>query len=153
MDDPRFSPALKSLIDFSKPNTIVEVGSWKGQSAVAFLQFAKDNGLSPRILCIDTWLGSIEHWENRYTNGEFSFESLGVIDGQPSILQDFRRLIDAWGFSNQVEILRCPSAYSGHFLSENWFMADLVYIDASHKHYQKQSSQEMTSVGKQFVWL
>lgn len=133
MCEPRFSSALKSLIEFSKPNTIVEFGSWKGQSAVAFLQFAKDIGLYPQILCVDTWLGSIEHWENRYPDGEFSFESLGVIDGQPSILQDFRCLIDSWGFSSQVKILRCPSAYSGHFLSENWFMTDLVYIDASHR--------------------
>jgi hypothetical protein len=130
--EPRILDSFKDLITIIRPNKVVEFGSWKGQSAVAFLTLARNAGLDTEILCVDTWLGSSEHWNNRYPDGEFSFKSLGLQNGEPSILDDFRKMITDYGFYRQVSILRCPSQFSGAFLSSCWSDANLIYLDADH---------------------
>jgi hypothetical protein len=37
---------------------VIEIGSWKGASV------ARMHALSPTtaFICVDTWLGSVEHW-------------------------------------------------------------------------------------------
>jgi cephalosporin hydroxylase len=55
-----------TLIDELTPALIIEVGSWKGGSAIHMGRLIKERRLDCRIVCIDTWLGSLEHWNQRH---------------------------------------------------------------------------------------
>lgn len=130
---PRRLKSFEDLLAISLPSKIVEIGSWKGQSAVGMLEIASTLKLRPNILCVDTWLGSIEHWTNRFPDSEFNFEALKIHNGEPSLLKEFWGLVTTYHFENQVEILRAPSNCVSAFLFENHRDADLVYIDGDHK--------------------
>jgi hypothetical protein len=142
---PRLLESFSHLIEIIHPQQIVEIGSWEGRSCLGFLTFAKAQGFHPKILCIDTWLGSIEHWHNTYPNDEFSHSSLGLSDGEPQILDVFRRSIREFAFEEQVEILRCPSAYSYYYLNDRYVDTDLVYIDGDHTTSAVLKDLELTS--------
>lgn len=129
---PRLLKSFEDLILITRPSKIVELGSWKGQSAVGLLTYAKAHGFQAEILCVDTWLGSLEHWSNRFPNSEFNFESLGLHEGEPSILAEFKSFIAEWKFDSQVSILRCPSKFAENYLSSHWSETDLIYVDADH---------------------
>ena len=54
------SPAFDELIRQARPRLIIEVGTWKGASAVSMAKAAKSGGMPTKIICIDTWLGALE---------------------------------------------------------------------------------------------
>ena len=56
--DPLFEEIIRKL----SPGVIVEVGSWLGASAIHMAKIVKSLGLGTRIICVDTWLGSPEHF-------------------------------------------------------------------------------------------
>src|SRR5687768_5229089 len=60
-DDPLLVEAIHAL----RPARICEVGSWKGRSAINMAKAVKSLGLNTEIVCVDTWLGSPEHWLRR----------------------------------------------------------------------------------------
>jgi hypothetical protein len=53
---------LASLIEHVRPEHVVEIGSWKGHSANFMADRCRELGLPARIVCVDTFLGSAEHW-------------------------------------------------------------------------------------------
>ena len=54
------SPIFSALIQTLKPRHIIEVGTWKGQSAITMARAVKAQGLATKITCVDTWLGALE---------------------------------------------------------------------------------------------
>ena len=128
----RDSQALRELVDLIRPGLIVEFGSWEGRSALTFLTQSKQSGLTTRIICVDTWLGSREHWEDFFPGSEFSFENLRVEGGEPHVLETFKEAIRSHGFSKRVEIIRAPTNFATPFLRRTGVSPDLVYIDADH---------------------
>ena len=55
------TPILKQVFDASKPKLIVEVGTWKGKSAIWWAEQMRDNNIDGAVVCIDTWLGGLDH--------------------------------------------------------------------------------------------
>src|SRR6185295_14421751 len=53
------SPAFRELILRVKPRLIVEVGTWKGASAIHMADIVAETKLDAQILCVDTWLGAL----------------------------------------------------------------------------------------------
>src|SRR5437868_5242522 len=51
---------LRSAFDNVKPRIIVEVGSWKGASALFWADLFRKNNIDGVVICIDTWLGGLE---------------------------------------------------------------------------------------------
>jgi hypothetical protein len=156
----RRDKALKDLIRIIRPIEIVEVGSWEGRSCIGFLEIADELGIQTKILCVDTWLGSHEHWFNKLPNSEWGFDSLKVVEGEPQILETFRSNVRDSGFENQVSILRCPSEFTGKYLRENHFQAELIYVDACHEFHAvkrdleiaKSSFNNINISGDDFIW-
>ena len=60
---PRESQALVNLVEVLKPLKVLEFGSWQGRSALSFMAEMKRLSLDGEITCVDTWLGSPEHWD------------------------------------------------------------------------------------------
>lgn len=129
---PRNSQALRDLVDYVRPNLIVEFGSWEGRSALAFLTQSKISGLTTRIICVDTWLGSAEHWADLLPGTEFSYDNLRVQSGEPQVLNTFKQAIREHGFNKQVEIVRAPTHFAAPFLRRTGVAPELIYIDADH---------------------
>ena len=60
-------PVFREVLTELKPKFIVEVGTWKGSSAFHMADILLEIGHRDfEIVCVDTWLGSVEHWTQLY---------------------------------------------------------------------------------------
>jgi hypothetical protein len=134
-------PILKQLVEGLRPHLIIEVGSWKGRSAINMARYAKEAGVDVEILCIDTWLGSPEHWLNR-DNPNF-YPSLRVQNGSPRLYETFLSNVIATGFTEVITPFRVPSETAFHVLSRLGVRAPLIYVDAGHEEDSVRRDIEM----------
>lgn len=121
------STVFPFLIEKIRPKTIIEVGSWLGASAVHMAQRTKQFGLDTGIICIDTWLGSLEHWR-----GKEDRLQLELKNGYPTFYENFLSNVLRLKCEDVILPLPMPSLIAAKFLKEKNIMADMVYIDASH---------------------
>lgn len=128
----RVGSQFQDLIHSVRPSLMVEVGSWQGASIIRFLQEADGAGLDTHAICVDTWLGSPEHWLNKNPSGEWAFSALGVSNGEPQFIETFRRNIEDFGYSGRVELVRAGSEAALAYLEVRGTQPDLIYIDGDH---------------------
>ena len=127
------------------PKRILEIGSWHGRSAVTFVWQARNLGLETRVLCVDTWLGSKEHWLDHFPGGEWSRAALELRDGQPSFIDRFWENVRRYGLEKNIEVLRAPSNVALAYLEAERESFDLVYIDGDHSYRQVREDLEASS--------
>ena len=123
---------FRDLIEVFTPDLLLEVGSWHGSSAITFLNHARELGLPTKIICVDTWLGSIEHWLDALPDSEWSRDSLGIVNGEPQFIESFRKNISDAGLEERVEIVRAPSDIALPYLEGVGRHVDVAYIDGDH---------------------
>ena len=63
-----------------------EVGSWKGRSAINMARAVKTLDLPAEIVCVDTWLGSPEHWLKQHAEW---YKSLRIANGMPQLYYNY----------------------------------------------------------------
>src|SRR6185369_233606 len=60
-------PIFRKLIEQVRPRRILELGTWYGQSAITMAKACREQPFQMaehiEILCVDTFLGSVEHWQ------------------------------------------------------------------------------------------
>lgn len=153
------SPAFRELITEAKPRLIIEVGTWKGASALEMAGVARELGLSTQIVCVDTWLGALEFWTDQ-TDPE-RYLSLRLRHGYPSVYYQFLANVCHKGF--QKEIVPFPQTAT---TAASWFrhygiIADMIYVDASHEeedvyedlcNYWGLVSNDGILFGDDYVW-
>src|SRR5262245_29559854 len=71
-----------------RPQLVLEVGTWKGASAVLLADALKRHRIDGRIICVDTWLGAVEFWTNQYPDMD-RFAALNVQFGYPRVYDQF----------------------------------------------------------------
>lgn len=120
-------PIFNDLISQMRPKTVVEVGTWLGQSACTMARSMRSNDLDSVLICVDTWLGSLEHWSAVHSRA-----SLDLKNGRPTIYESFMTNVDREGLSGYVMPIPLPSAIACKLLSD--VRADIVYLDASHDY-------------------
>jgi hypothetical protein len=125
------SPAFAELIREKRPGFIIEVGSWKGASAVTMADSMKAEGLDGQILCIDTWLGALEFWSDQ-TDPE-RFGALECKHGFPSVYYRFLANVCHRGHQQRIVPFPMTSTAAALWLMRTDLRADLIYIDASHE--------------------
>ena len=121
-------PLLRRAIETVRPRLVLEVGTWKGQSAVFMAEACRELGLDAAVLCIDTWLGSLEH----LVDDEFR-PLLAIRRGRPTIYEQFMANVRARGLQAYLTPLPQTSTTAARFLRQRGISADLVYLDASHE--------------------
>ena len=125
-DDPIFRDVISAL----KPRVIVEVGTWKGASAIHMAEICRDLGLDTKIVCVDTWLGSSEHLLAKDLGWR---ESLLMKNGYPSFYFTFLSNVVQAGLTDYIIPLPNTSENAALILQELGIRPDLVYIDAAHE--------------------
>lgn len=124
------SEVFKTLISKTVPSVIVEVGTWKGQSAITMGKAVKELNLSSKIYCVDTWLGAVEFITTLKDTPE---RDLQLKNGYPQVYYQF--LSNVVHSSLQDSIIPIPntSITGAKYLKYNNVIPQLIYIDASHE--------------------
>jgi hypothetical protein len=121
---------FKKIIDEVNPNLIVEVGTWKGQSAINMGKHILDTGKNTKIICIDTWLGAIEFWSWAATTDE---RNLLLKNGYPQIYYQFLSNVVHNGLQDVISPFPNTSENGYRYLQYKGLKPELIYIDASHE--------------------
>lgn len=105
--------------------SIVEVGTWRGRSALLLLE------LNPEatIACVDTWLGSAEHfigWRDAYPESEFpEMNPAGLFE---------QFVVNVWDKRSRIIPVRLDSWSGLRVLRHKQFTPDFVYLDGGHSY-------------------
>lgn len=122
---------LVDIIEAIRPTRIIEVGSWKGRSAINMAKTVKRLGLDCEIVCVDTWLGSPEHWLKRQPAW---YESLKIKHGMPHLYWTFLANVVHEGCADVITPFPSTSENAAQVLSELKITCDFCYIDAAHEY-------------------
>jgi cephalosporin hydroxylase len=114
-----------------KPETIIELGSWKGASAIHMAKQAKALRLDPVILCIDTWLAG----DRAYVDHSFIGDTLPR-GGRLRLLEIFMTNVMAENLQDRIFPMPSTGADAAESLAYMGVLADLVYIDAGHAEHE-----------------
>ncbi len=126
------SGAFSTLIAATKPRLVIEVGTWKGGSAIEMCRHLDRLGLDDtRVLCIDTWLGALEMWGDQ--TDEERYGALSLRHGYPGIYYQFLANICHSGNQSRIIPFPLPSVTAAQWLSLRGVRAGLIYIDGSHE--------------------
>ena len=121
------------LVDQVRPRLVVEVGSWKGGSAISMASRIRNLDLPGQVLCVDTWLGSLEHWTAKGDQERRNYyESLRLDHGYPQLYYQFIVNIINAGLEDYVVPFPTTSQTAAKWLKAKSIQADLIYIDAGH---------------------
>jgi hypothetical protein len=128
--EPRSFDIFDHLSKLVTPRTVVEIGSWEGASAIAWANAVRP--FDGRVVCVDTWLGSIEHHADTVGIEEWRRDRLFIEDGYPTLYRTFTSNIRR----HMVEDIVIPVTIDAHqaFTMMNYvgMQPDIVYIDGSH---------------------
>lgn len=122
---------FKSIIEYLKPSLIVEVGTWKGMSAMHMAELAKKLDIpNLEICCIDTWLGSPGVWANKTKTADI----LKLRNGWPMLYYTFMKNVIERGHQDVITPMPMPSDMGYFVLNNMGVKADMIYIDAGHEY-------------------
>jgi hypothetical protein len=123
-------PHFKTLIEEVRPRLVIEVGTWKGASAVFMGKHLQAAGGKSALVCVDTWLGALEFWTDQ--KDETRYRALGLKNGYPSVYYQFLANVVHEGLQDVIVPFPQTSAIAARWFKKNRLAADLIYIDASH---------------------
>jgi hypothetical protein len=117
----------KTILEL-KPSVIIEVGSWKGATAITWAKIIQKYKLKTKIICIDTFLGSSVHWSRL---GE-QYDDLKLKNGYPTLYYQF--LANVVKSNCQDIIIPIPNtSMAGYLILENLGVSsEMIFIDAGH---------------------
>lgn len=117
---------FKSVIKELQPKLIIEIGTWIGGSAIMMADYLVENNIAGEIVCVDTWLGSVEHW------GEIC--EMKVENGRPIIYKEFLSNVVNKGYQNIITPFPIDSTNGLLYFQKNNIKADLIYVDGGHDY-------------------
>jgi len=118
------SGIFDKLIETLKPKTIIEVGSWKGVSAINMAKLGEPYGT--HVHCVDTWLGAQEH----FITGKDKLPRDAW--GYPQLFHQFLTNVKAEGLQDRITPYPMTSVDGAAWLKHLKITAPLIYIDAGH---------------------
>ncbi len=110
---------------------ILEIGSFVGQSAINMASCLRDMGSNSVIFCVDTWLGSEEHW--KYDSKAYNMELFGYFEKDISALynQFISNVIHEGVEGYIIPIPNTSSTAASLFKFWN-IDFNLIYVDGDH---------------------
>jgi hypothetical protein len=124
------SPIFDAVISQIRPSHVVEIGSWKGASAIQMADLMAKYGCSGEIVCVDTWLGGPEVWLNQADpNLSVPFEF-----GRPLIYDQFLANVIHSGHTRTIVPFPVDSITGAKVLQAKGLHPEAIYIDAGHEY-------------------
>jgi len=121
-------PYFRDYIELIRPRRIVEIGTWLGGSAVHMGRLLRAAGLNDScIICVDTWLGSSEHFLNAPER-----RTLKLTNGRATFYDDFMRNVVRHGLNDLIVPFSITSVAAAEVFREIEFAPDLIYVDGDH---------------------
>lgn len=120
-------PFLDVALREAKPRLVIELGVWKGMSAIHMGGLLKGTGAE--ILAIDTWLGSAAHLAAPGRRAE-----LMPVDGYPTLYRAFLANVFEAGLQDIITPLPMDGHSAAAALAALGVTAGVIHIDASHDH-------------------
>ena len=115
------SHSLKHAIDTAQPETIVEVGTWLGASALFMAAHSP-----AQIICVDTFLGSNEIlWRQGNVKD--------VTENFSQVYDQFCANITHANLNERISPLPMTSSSAAELFAKEQVKIDMVYIDAGHR--------------------
>lgn len=151
-------PALSRIVRETKPEVIVDVGVWKGRSAVTLAAAQKEVRESGIVIAVDSFLGSPEHWNPKRQD---IFAALRFSHGQPRLYDIFLSNIRLLQLEDQVVPIVQTSENAALILRRLGITPELVHIDAAHEYgsvmrdietYYELIRPGGVLIGDDFVW-
>lgn len=127
-----YLPVFEKLFKDIKPSTIIEVGSWKGRSAIQLAELLKKQENDGVVICIDTWLGCLEHLPPEISES-WSIHKYRK-NGYPQLYYQFLSNIVRNNVQDVIVPLPNTSIIGYLWLKKHNIKADMVYIDGSHEY-------------------
>jgi predicted O-methyltransferase YrrM len=121
-------PWFEGIIAQVKPRAILEIGTWKGASAIHMASAARRANPQAEILCVDTWLGS---HRVLWTTPEYR-RQLELKNGDPQQYFQFLANVVLSGMQDVIFPLPMTSYAATDILANSDLRFDLIYIDAHH---------------------
>lgn len=117
---------FRRTMDRVKPRIVIEVGTFLGGSAMWMAQHAKNNNWDTVVLCVDTWLGGVDHWLR-------ANEKLRPHFGRPTLYEHFLNNVIEAGLTEYIVPFTLDSLNAARFLKDKGITCQMVYIDGSHE--------------------
>jgi predicted O-methyltransferase YrrM len=145
------STVFAQLINDVKPQSIVELGTWKGTSAIHMTQHAVKRQSDVVVLCVDTWLASNPAlWKIKRFRQSVLTQQIGR-----SQYAQFLCNVLLSGFEKQILPFRNTSSLALQLMRERRVEVDFIYIDAGHSECEVASdlagAWEIVRVGGMIV--
>lgn len=125
-------PIFFDLLDNLNPKLILEIGTWKGQSAINMAKISKDLELETKIVCLDTWLGSID-FINAESRLDFERDIYPQF-GYPKVYYQFLANVVNNKLTDTIIPFPQTSSIGCRWLEHNHIKFDLIYIDGSNEY-------------------
>lgn len=129
-----FPTSVLDLVKTLYPKLILEVGSWKGASAIHMADQLRDHAIPGHVVCIDTWLGAEEMWTKPMRDEAGRYPALKLVNGYPSFYYDFLKNVVHAGHQHRITPFPTTSVIGARVLAKLGVKADFIYIDGSHTY-------------------
>lgn len=118
-------PYLRETIERTRPRIIVEMGVWKGASALSMASHLRSLEIDGVVIAVDTWLGSWDHWLNNQWAKELSFDHLYA---------EFIANVVACRLTQYIVPLRLDSGNAALVVQPRIGPVDMIHLDAAHDY-------------------
>ena len=125
-------PVLADAVALYRPEIIIEVGSWKGASAIYIAEASQRQGLDCAVICVDTWLGNVSHFLNK--DSPDHFPSLAMKHGYPQLYFQFLANVVRKQCEDRIDPLPQTRFNAAKILGHHGIRAQFIYIDAAHEY-------------------
>jgi predicted O-methyltransferase YrrM len=122
-----------NLVAEVRPSRIIEIGTWKGNSAFFMADTLSAIDVPFEMVCVDTWLGSSEMWLPDWQ--EDATERRTGIErrhGYPTIYYQFLANVLKKGYEGSIVPFPATSNVAYEVLCRLGYTAKFIYIDGSH---------------------
>jgi len=121
-------PWFESIIAQVKPAAILEVGTWKGASAIHMAHVARRVNPQAQVVCVDTWLGS---HRVLWSNPDYRRQR-DLRNGFPQQYYQFLANVVLSGMQEVIFPLPMTSYAATDILLASDLRFEVIYIDAHH---------------------
>jgi hypothetical protein len=126
------SAVFVELIEELRPASIIEIGSWKGASAVFMCEVMERREIPGAVICVDTWLGSDRAWQHA-ADPAFGGLRQYMRFGRPvELYHQFLANVMHRGYQDRIVPFPNTSSNAARWLRREGVEAELLYLDGSH---------------------